>query len=172
MRISARSRFQESQYLARFRVAAKLRFLEDRRSVARDLEPSATGRPERHVRAREMLPQLGRQTDGPGFVASNGAVLDLDIHGIRIISIPNTTSQAGDSRQVHQFLDDRVLLCHHELQGVDLLLKDGHLLALRVDLVGRPLDLAHDVGLNLRVHAARRGENDRKTAKNSFHHGA
>src|SRR3954464_9086156 len=75
-----RSAFQKRDDFARVRVAAQLRFLEDRRAVARDLEASAARRLERDVHAREFLLQLGRQTDGPWLVASNGAVFDFDVH--------------------------------------------------------------------------------------------
>jgi hypothetical protein len=80
MRISAGSAFQERGDFAGPGVPPELRFLEDRRAVARDLEAPATRRLERDVRAGKLLLQLGRQTDGPWFVASNGAVLDFDVH--------------------------------------------------------------------------------------------
>jgi hypothetical protein len=56
------------------------RLFEDRQTVARDLEPSAAGRPEVDVGTRKNCSKLGRQTDGPWLVASNGAVLNLDSH--------------------------------------------------------------------------------------------
>ena len=61
---------------------ADLRLLEDRLAVARHLEASAAGWLQRNGRRRKLLLQLGRQTDGPWLVASNGAVLDFDIHDL------------------------------------------------------------------------------------------
>jgi len=66
--------------LARLRVPSELRLLEDRLTVARDLEPSAARGLELDGGVGEEAAKLGRQTDGPRFVASNRAVLDLDIH--------------------------------------------------------------------------------------------
>jgi hypothetical protein len=80
MRISGCSRFEQTHDFARSRVTPLLRFLEDRHSIARDLEASAARRLQRDLRIREFLLQLGRQTDGPWLVRSNGAVLDLDFH--------------------------------------------------------------------------------------------
>lgn len=58
----------------------QLRFLEDRNAVARDLEAPAARRLEGDGRLWKYLPEFGRQTGGPRFVASNRAVLDLDVH--------------------------------------------------------------------------------------------
>jgi hypothetical protein len=62
-------------------VAARLRFLEDRRTVPYDLEASAARWNQRDLGVWKTLSDLGRQTDGPGLVASDGAVLDRDFHG-------------------------------------------------------------------------------------------
>jgi hypothetical protein len=62
-------------------VASELGFLEQRNAVLRHFEP-ATGAGEKlDVRIRKLLCDLGRQPGGPGLVASNGAVLDRDLHG-------------------------------------------------------------------------------------------
>src|SRR4051812_9404422 len=75
-----RSALQERDDLAWLRVAAQLRFLEDRRPVTSDLEAASARRLHRDVHIRKFLLQLGRQTDGPWLVASNGAVFDFDVH--------------------------------------------------------------------------------------------
>src|SRR4051812_11132786 len=80
IRISGRSRFQQADDLPRTRMSPELRFLEDRLSVARHLEPSAPGGLQGNGCVRKLLLQLGRQTDGPWFVRSNGAILDFDVH--------------------------------------------------------------------------------------------
>ena len=55
-------------------------FLEDGHTIPHDLEsPSLAGR-EHHARAGKVFRDLGRQTDGPGFVLSKRAVFDRDIH--------------------------------------------------------------------------------------------
>jgi hypothetical protein len=76
--------FEERHDLAGLRVPAELRFLEDRLSVARDLESTAAGRLESNVGVRECGAKLGRQTGGPWFVASNRAVLDFDFHEVAV----------------------------------------------------------------------------------------
>jgi hypothetical protein len=71
---------QKLDDLAADRVSPELRLLEDRPAVARDLESSTTGRLELDVGARKNRSELGRQTGGPGLVASNSAILDFDFH--------------------------------------------------------------------------------------------
>ena len=61
-------------------MAPELRLLEDGCAVAPDFEASAARWLERNACIRKFLFQLGRQTDGPWLVASNGAVLDFDVH--------------------------------------------------------------------------------------------
>jgi len=63
-------------------VATELRLLEDGNAVADDLEPTAARGEELHLRAGNLLTQLGRQTGGPWLVVSNGAVLDGDVHDV------------------------------------------------------------------------------------------
>jgi len=72
---------QKVKYLPGLRVPQCLRLLEDRRSVAMHLEASPARRHQLHVDARILGANLGRQTDGPGFVVSKGAILDRDRHG-------------------------------------------------------------------------------------------
>jgi len=59
---------------------AKLRFLEDRRTVHGHLEPPAAARLQRDVGVGVLLTNRGRQTDGPGFIVSNGAEFDVESH--------------------------------------------------------------------------------------------
>jgi hypothetical protein len=66
-----------------FGVAPQLRFLVHRRTVHGDLETPAARGDELHLRGRELLLDLGRQTGGAWFVVSNGAVFDRDLHRYR-----------------------------------------------------------------------------------------
>jgi len=58
------------------RVSFEAGFLEDHSSVACHLEPPPARRNELHVGVGILRPDFGRQTDGPRFVVSKGAVLD------------------------------------------------------------------------------------------------
>src|SRR3954467_3790941 len=80
MRISASSALEQRHDFARLRVPAELRLLEDRLAVPGDLEASSAGRLEGDVRVGKFLLQLGRQTDGPWLVRSNGAGLDFYVY--------------------------------------------------------------------------------------------
>lgn len=61
-------------------MASELRLLEHGMAVSLHLEASATGWDHLHSRIRECRLDLGRQTGGPWFVASDRAVLDGDDH--------------------------------------------------------------------------------------------
>lgn len=67
--------------LARVGVAPDLRFLEYRNAVGDDLESAAARLDQIDLRVGEAVANLGRQTDGPGFVASHRAVFNRDRHG-------------------------------------------------------------------------------------------
>lgn len=71
---------QQADDFARRCVAMGFRLLEYRHAVGRDLEPPAARRHEIHARIRKPLSNLGRQPDGPRFVASHRAVFDRDAH--------------------------------------------------------------------------------------------
>jgi hypothetical protein len=75
-----RSTLQQADDLAGLRMSAQFRLLEDRLTVSPDLEPSASGGSQLNFHVGKGFAQLGRQTDGPGFVRSNGAILDFDFH--------------------------------------------------------------------------------------------
>jgi len=66
--------------LARPRMATKSRLLEHRRSIYNDFKSSAARGDELDLRVRITIPHLSRQTGGSGFVVSNGAVFDFDLH--------------------------------------------------------------------------------------------
>jgi hypothetical protein len=70
----------ESQHLARLGVAFQVALLEYRHAVHRHLETSAAGRVQPDVGVGIVLPDRGRQTDGPRFVVSGRAVFDQDLH--------------------------------------------------------------------------------------------
>jgi hypothetical protein len=53
---------------------------EDELPVHLDLEHPTRRRDEAHVRVREGLLQLGRQTGGPRLVVSDDAILDRHLH--------------------------------------------------------------------------------------------
>ena len=62
------------------RVPAKSGFLEHRRSIDDDFKSSAARSDELDLRLGITIPHLSRQTGGSGFVVSNGAVFDFDLH--------------------------------------------------------------------------------------------
>jgi hypothetical protein len=59
---------------------AKHGLLEHRPAVHGHFKPSAAAGLQRHLGLRKMLTNRGRQTDGPGFVVSNDAELNFDVH--------------------------------------------------------------------------------------------
>jgi hypothetical protein len=61
----------------------RLLLREDEPAVDDDLEHPSDSRMNRELgdRMLELLEEPGRQTDGPGTVASAAAVLDRDLHG-------------------------------------------------------------------------------------------
>lgn len=63
-------------------MTSKHGFLEDWHTVPHDFESPSRARREHHVRAGKVFRDLGRQTDGPGFVLSKRAVFDRDIHEV------------------------------------------------------------------------------------------
>jgi len=65
--------------LARPRMPTKSRLLEHRGSIY-DFKSSAARGDELDLRVRITIPHLSRQTGGSGFVVSNGAVFDFDLH--------------------------------------------------------------------------------------------
>jgi len=70
---------------ARLRMPAELRLLEDWRAVDRHLEsPTAAGR-EGDEGAGVLFTNRGRQTGGPGFVVSDDAELDGDLHAWTLV---------------------------------------------------------------------------------------
>src|SRR5690348_1268 len=71
---------KQSQHFTRLSVPARLRLLVDRHAVPVHLEPSAGAPLQLHLGVRVLLPELGRQTGGPGLVASHRAVFDRDLH--------------------------------------------------------------------------------------------
>jgi hypothetical protein len=71
----------QAKHLSRLSVTAKLRLLEDRGPIEDDFEPTASRGNELDLRTGVCLPNVSRQTDGPRFVVSGGAVLDGDTHG-------------------------------------------------------------------------------------------
>jgi hypothetical protein len=75
---------QQLEYFPRPRVPIQLRLLEDRRAVTVHLEASATRRQQSDFGLGIRGTNLGRQTDGPGFVVSERAVLDADLHAVRV----------------------------------------------------------------------------------------
>lgn len=72
---------QKLKNLSCLRMPHCLRLLEDRNAVAVHLEATSARRRQLDVGVRILATNLGRQTDGPGFVVSKSAVLDGDRHG-------------------------------------------------------------------------------------------
>src|SRR5688572_413445 len=95
---------QLAQDLAGLGEPSDILLREDHLSVDRHLEHTAVSRDELGVNP-EVLLQLGRQTGGPGLVASFVAVLDPDVHGepsrpgyagyAAILRLPIGVCQAG-----------------------------------------------------------------------------
>jgi hypothetical protein len=69
---------EQSYNFAGLGVAAKLGLLENRRTIAKHLEPSAARRDQLHLFTRKCLTNFSRQTDGAWFVVSDRAVFDRD----------------------------------------------------------------------------------------------
>lgn len=79
-------------------------FLEEWHTIPHDFESPSRARREHHVRSGKVFRDLGRQTDGSGFVLSERAVFDRDIHealfefvkysvtGQPAAAVPGTTS--------------------------------------------------------------------------------
>jgi hypothetical protein len=61
-------------------VTLEFGLLEDRNAILENLEPPAGARLELEVGVGKVLPELGRQTGGPGLVVSESAVFDRDHH--------------------------------------------------------------------------------------------
>ena len=55
-------------------------FLVDGNAIAQHFESTALRRNQLDLRLRKALTNLGRQTGGAGFVVSNDAVFDRDLH--------------------------------------------------------------------------------------------
>ena len=75
-----RSVLQQPDDLAGVGVAMKLRFLEDRNTVSRDLEAAPSRRDQLDLDVRPSLSQLRRQPGGAWLVVSKRAVFDRDFH--------------------------------------------------------------------------------------------
>jgi hypothetical protein len=90
-------RFDESHDLAARSVPADLRLLEHRRRVARHLEAPSLRRDELDRGVGKVLLELGRQTGGPRLVASDGTVLDGDVHAGKL-RVPVATRYRRRSR--------------------------------------------------------------------------
>lgn len=63
-------------------MATGLGFLVDRNAIAQNFESAAPRRNQLDFSLGEPLTNLGRQTGGPGFVVSNDAVFDRDLHSL------------------------------------------------------------------------------------------
>ena len=63
---------------------------EDQSAVHRYLEYTTGGLDQAHLRLGEGLPQLGRQTGGPGLIVSNDAVFEGDLHDEHRLGEPRT----------------------------------------------------------------------------------
>jgi hypothetical protein len=61
-------------------VATGFGFLVDRNAVAQNLESTAPRRNKLDLRLGKPVTNFGRQTGGPGFIVSDDAVFDRDLH--------------------------------------------------------------------------------------------
>jgi hypothetical protein len=87
-------------------MAMQLGFLEQGDSVLRDLESTARAGYQGDLGIGELLADLGRQTGGPGLVASNGAVFDRDLHEVSTFQVVHSQYSASIERdECHIGLD-------------------------------------------------------------------
>jgi hypothetical protein len=80
-------RLNQTDDLARLRVAAQSLFGENAPSVHFDLERAPRGLDQLDLGGGEFLANLGRQTGGPGLIVSDDAEFDRDAHGERIAAL-------------------------------------------------------------------------------------
>ena len=76
------ARGDQREHFGGLHVPSGLRFLVDRRAVHHDLEPPALRRDEFDHGLGILLADRRRHTGGAGFIASDGAVFDRDLHRI------------------------------------------------------------------------------------------
>ncbi len=77
-----RFRPDQPEDLPRLGMAPELFLGEQERVVETHLEHPAARWSHSHLGVRPSVPDRGRQTDGPWFVVSDGAVFDVDAHGL------------------------------------------------------------------------------------------
>jgi hypothetical protein len=95
------SSLEKRNDLTRPRMPIEFGLLENGLAVPMDLKAPAARRNERHHGIAELSLDLGRQTDGPRFVASKRAVLDGDFHvgsGAVMGGIPSSVGGAEGRR--------------------------------------------------------------------------
>ena len=87
-------RLNQTDDLARLRVAAQSLLGENAPSVHFDLERASRGLDQLDLGGGEFLANLGRQTGGPGLIVSDDAEFDRDAHDARISTLdtPRHTS--------------------------------------------------------------------------------
>jgi hypothetical protein len=76
-------RLDQAEDLAGLRVTPELLLGEEERVAEAHLEHPAAGGDQPHLGVGPLLPERGRQTDGPWLIVSNGAVFDRQTHGGR-----------------------------------------------------------------------------------------
>ena len=96
-------RLQQRDDLAGCCMPSKLRLLKDRNTVPAHFKTTTGTRVQRDLCIRKTARQLGRQTGGPGFVVSNRAVFDGNVHalGIRVVGEYSESAPARANCAVH-----------------------------------------------------------------------
>jgi hypothetical protein len=77
----ARAGAHQPRHFAGSRVPASGPLGEEQLAIEGDLEDAARTRDQGDLERGEFLPELGRQTGGPGLIVSDDAVLDRQLHG-------------------------------------------------------------------------------------------
>ena len=123
---------EQDKYLSRIRVASRLPLREDEHAITRDLEDATASLQQVDLRTWVPGADLGRQTGGPGFVVSDDAITDGDMHrrrsGGTALRRRFQSKDAIDSSgnryagEIGEPTNHRVLSGHDPAEGIELLL--------------------------------------------------
>ena len=118
-------------------MAPKRALRKDGDTVTHDLENAAAPLEQVDLRPRVLRPNLGRQTGGPGFVVSDHAIANGDVHSegtengehdnCILLAVPALLRLGRDPypREIRQLFDGRVTLHHDLAERIELRLQIG-----------------------------------------------
>ncbi len=86
---------------------------EEQPIIERHFEYPTAGGEHPHLGVGPAFPQRGRQTDGPWFVVSDGAVFDRDAHR------RERSGGVGHAREIRERFQRGVLPRDHPAQGIE-----------------------------------------------------